>query len=62
MPDKALSDDEIYERLHEQWLLWQGLSAQTELGTDVIATAIRTTERLQTAMLMVKDGVTESET
>lgn len=51
-----MTDDEIYESLHADWLKWQGIVTDTPIGQNIIATHIRAIESLQRAMIIMREG------
>ncbi|MBN7760283.1 hypothetical protein JYP52_03985 [Nitratireductor aquibiodomus] len=55
-----LSDDEVYERLHAAWLLFNNQEVQTPLGRDVLAIMLRQIETMQKAMIIVREDLKET--
>lgn len=55
---KVLSDDDVYELLHQAYLLLSNKTVATEMGRSVLATAIRDLDILQKALIIMKEGTT----
>ncbi len=51
MTDKRLTDEEVYDRLHETLLFVGAIPAETDLGYETLKRAIYFLEALQKAML-----------
>ncbi|RVL09930.1 hypothetical protein CN149_22955 [Sinorhizobium meliloti] len=56
MADKALSDTEVYDLLHEALSLLLNKTVETENGRQVLSAAIRDLDILQRALLIMSDG------
>lgn len=57
MPDDPpLSDDDIYDLLHEALLSFSHRTVATADGQAVLGTAIRQIELLQRALIILKEG------
>lgn len=56
--EEVLSDQEVYDLVHEAWQLFQNKTVETPLGQDVLTVLIKQLELMQRAMLAVMDGVT----
>lgn len=56
MADKALSDTEVYDLLHEALSLLLNKTVETENGRQVLSTAIRNLDILQRALLIMSEG------
>lgn len=53
---KPLSDDDVYDLLHEALLLLSYREVETKDGQAILGTAIRQLEVLQRAMIILKEG------
>lgn len=56
MTDQALTNDEVYDLLHQALLLLSNKTVQTESGRSVLATALGNLELLQKALLIMTEG------
>lgn len=56
MTERALTDEEVYDLLHEALSLLLNKTVATEAGRQVLATAIRDLDVLQRALLIMTDG------
>lgn len=56
MDDPALSDEQVYDLLHEALLTFSNRDVATENGQDVLTLAIRQMELLQRAIIILKEG------
>ena len=57
MPDDPpLSDDQVYDLLHDALLSFSHRTVATAEGQAVLATAIRQIELLQRALIILKEG------
>lgn len=56
MADRALTDEEVYDLLHQALSLLLNKTVATEAGREVLATAIRDLDVLQRALLIMTEG------
>ncbi|MDP9630086.1 UNVERIFIED_ORG: hypothetical protein J2W85_002147 [Ensifer adhaerens] len=56
MAEKALSDIEVHDLLHEAQSLMLNKTVRTENGRQVLAAAIRDLDVLQRALLIMSEG------
>jgi len=55
--EEALTDEQVYDLLHEARLLFLNKVVETPLGQDVLKIAIRQIDLLQRAMIGVMDDL-----
>lgn len=60
MPDKRLTDREVYDRLHECFLRLGETPAQTDLGYETLKRGVYFLEALQRAHLEMMEKATET--
>lgn len=56
MADRALSNDEVFDLLHQALLLMSNKTVQTEAGRSVLAAALGNLDILQKAFLIMTEG------
>lgn len=56
MADKALSDTEVHDLLHEAQSLLLNKTVKTENGRQVLSAAIRDLDVLQKALIIMSEG------
>lgn len=56
MADRALSNDEVYDLLHQAFLLMSNKTVQTEAGQSVLTAALGNLDILQKAFLIMTEG------
>jgi hypothetical protein len=54
--DPALSDDQVYDLLHDALLSFSHRTVATSDGQAILSTAIRQIEVLQRALIILKEG------